>query len=156
MDATTIRQRLALPAGASDEELASALSEVIAYLATLEKPDCGVALHSRSAPTDLLAAVRMQSDPALVSYHHNIALMQREMEAMREQVARSKARAAIDVQASQGRVIPSCIIETLVELHMRKPDEAVQMMKCLPCLDAPSPFRGIAMGRMPASEIRDE
>ena len=134
MDAIAIRKRLVLPKDASDEELAAALRDVLNYLASLDRPECGLSLNSQSAPDDVLDAVRMQTDRRLVDYRRNMVLMQHETEVMRARVSRSISRQAVDAAAAKGCVIPRPVIDTLVELHMQKPDEAVALMKCLPHL----------------------
>lgn len=132
MDANTIRKCLALPDDAPDTDLAAALQEVLSYLASLNRPDCGLVLNSKSPPADVLDAVLMTSDARLVGYRQNMVLMQRETEAMRDQVARSQSRDVVDRRAEKGCVISQPIIETLVELHMQKPTEAMAIMDCLP------------------------
>ena len=155
MDAVAIRQRLALPDDAPDADLAAALQEILAYLASLNRADCGLVLNSTSTSADVLDAVMMSSDARLVSYRQNLVLMQRETEAMRTQVARAHSRGVVEMQAEKGYAISRPIIETLVELHMQKPDEALIIMQCLPNLKMISPLKGrVVQGPVP--EVIDE
>ena len=110
MNAIAIRQRLGLPEDAPDTDLAGALQEVLSYLTSLDRPDCGVMLSGASSPADVLDAVLLSSDARLVGYRQNMMTMQRETEAMRAQIARAHSRDIVNMQAEKGYAISRPII----------------------------------------------
>ena len=155
METIAIRQRLGLPEDAPDTDLAGALQEVLGYLTSLDRPDCGVMLSGASSPADVLDAVLLSSDSRLVGYRQSMMTMQRETEAMRAQVARAHSRDVVNMQAEKGYAIPRPIIETLIELHMHKPAEALAIMQCLPNLKVGSLVKA-RVAHVPAPELLGE